>query len=96
MESYHGIEEVHSVDGEADSAIKEAAHFEVKPALWIAFVGSALRIDCRPDAVVIVCGAFYFSHISRVEDTVEEDVGLSGLGEVEFGALRNKGWVRFR
>jgi hypothetical protein len=84
---------VYSVDGKAHLAIEEAAGLKVKPALWIALVGSTLRVHCSPYAVVIICSAFHLSHISGIEDAVEEYAGLSGLGEVEFGALGDKGWI---
>lgn len=90
-DSYHGVEEVDSVYGEGDPAIDESAYFEVEPALGVALIGCSLGVDCSPDAVVVIGRAFHLTHVTRVEEAIEEDAGLSGLGEVDLVALGDEG-----
>ena len=74
---------MYSVHRKGDSSVAKASNFEVKPALGVAFVISALRIRGCPETVVIVGSSDRLVHIAGVKPAVEEDVWLAGLVEVK-------------
>lgn len=79
-----------------DFSINKTADLEIEPALWVSLVGSALSITSSPYAVMIISGPAHFSHVTGVEGTREEDVGLPWLVEVESGALGDRGRICIR
>ena len=75
------------VDRKTNSAVSKSSHLVVKPTLGVTLVIGALRIASGPKTVMIVGRSLNFPHIAGVELTVKENVGLSGLVEVESVAL---------
>ena len=76
------------VDRKRYFPVDEAPHLEVEPTLGVALVVSALCVSCSPYTVVVVGSTYSSMHVARIEPTLEEDMGLSGLGELKAVALR--------
>lgn len=82
------------MDGEANLSVEESSNFEVEPTFRVSLIRGTLCIRSGPNTVMVVAIPEYLVHIARIKDTIEEDMWLSWLAELEALALRKRIWVR--
>lgn len=78
---------MHSVDREGHFSVGKSSGFEVEPTFGVTLIIGSFGIAGCPETVVIVGGFDDFRHVAGIEMAIEEDVGLSWLGELELVSL---------